>query len=248
VITPALLHSSHALGPKFILWAMTTTLVAPTEQHLQVVSNLEAWKRDGADRVRRFKAAESASEMGVWEIGDWLIEGLDDKEFGTKAYEEAEQITGWQRETLYTVVWVVRKFPPSLRSETALKWSHFKELARIKDENVREKALHRFTDDGFEHSVLDVRSYVDRVLEKLKAGKPKGGKQGNQKTYVQLTVSLKADYRDLVKAYAKAKRTTPELLLREIVMEYLEDNKKEVAAKIESARKSQSSKKPVNGQ
>jgi len=200
---------------------MTTTLVAPTEQHLQVVSNLEAWKRDGADRVRRFKAAESASEMGVWEIGDWLIEGLDDKEFGTKAYEEAEQITGWQRETLYTVVWVVRKFPPSLRSETALKWSHFKELARIKDENVREK---------------------------LKAGKPKGGKQGNQKTYVQLTVSLKADYRDLVKAYAKAKRTTPELLLREIVMEYLEDNKKEVAAKIESARKSQSSKKPVNGQ
>jgi hypothetical protein len=183
--------------------------------------------------------------MGAWEIGDWLIEGLDDKELSSKAYEVAEQITGWQRETLYNVVWVVRRFPmsSSLRSETTLKWSHFKELARVADERVREELLQQFS-NGFEHSVIDVRARVDATIKKL-SGPRDSGKAKKPNGFVSLTVSLAPDSRDQIKALARARAKTPDALLRGIVEEYLANDQKKIESEIRRTRKSQRRSKRV---
>jgi len=179
-----------------------------------------------------------------WAIGDWLVEG--EKQFGEKAYEEAEQITGWERGSLYNVVWVVKRFrEPSLRSETSLKWSHFKELARIQDENGREELLRQFN-DGFAHSVINVRSRVDEVVKKLRERKGPE-KEKTQKSFVYLQVSLKPDDRDQVKRLAKAANLDSDVFLRNIVEEYLERRKKK--ARIPKTRRSKNpprSKKPVS--
>src|SRR2546428_678779 len=109
---------------------MTTSLVVPTESKPPVIGNqpldFETWKENGARHFHNLQMTEKTLETNRWEIGDWLVQG--EGEFGKKAYEEAQRISGWERESLYNVVWVVKKFPTiSLRSETGLKWSHFKE-------------------------------------------------------------------------------------------------------------------------
>jgi hypothetical protein len=197
--------------------------------------DFESWKEDFADHFRSF---ENTREISRWDIGDKLMEG--ESCFGKKAYEEAGQITGWKRGTLYNLVWVVAKFPtPSLRSETNLKWSHFKELAPIEDEKVREEVLRQFN-DGFPHSVLDVRSRVAAVLTKLHKGPTKAKVP---KTFLYL-LSLDPSLRDRVKSLAGAERTTLDVLLRNIVVQYFDDHKKEVAAKIERSKTSGRSEDP----
>jgi len=221
---------------------MTTSLVVRTESEPPILSkrplDFETWKKDGSRRFHSLQTTAKALETDRWAIGDWLIEG--EEEFGKKAYEEAEQITGWERGTLYNVVWVVRRFRTlSLRSETGLKWSHFKELARIEDEQAREVLLRQFN-DGFQHSVLDVRSSVDSFLRKL-SEKKDSEKVKPKKSFVYLQVSLKPNDRDLVKLLAKAERKKPELFLRDIVLEYFDRNKKDVA-KIQGTKNPTSSK------
>jgi hypothetical protein len=211
---------------------MTTTFALPTETHLppdvMKHADFETWKEQGGNLVYSFKKAQNAVETGQWDIGDWLIQG---EKFGKKAYGEAERITGWQRGTLQNVVWVTKKFPISLRSETKLKWSHFKELAKIEDDGVREELLQQFN-DGFEHTVLDVRSRVDAVLIKLKKKKGSANEKP-PKTFVYLQVSLKPDLRDLVKSYARAEGKHPDVLLREIVTAYFKKNKPVIEAAIQ---------------
>jgi hypothetical protein len=206
---------------------MTTSLVAPNESHSPLIgrpsAKFETWKQEGADLVRSFEDNKNAVETDQWAIGDWLLDG--ETKFGEKAYAEAEQITGWVRGHLYNVVWVTRRFPtPSLRSETGLKWSHFKELARIEDENVRIELLQSFN-DGFPHSVLKVRSQVDAVLEKMsKPNSPKDPK--TTKSFVYMRVSLKPNVRNLIQRLAKEERKTPEVFLRNVVQQYLEREEK----------------------
>jgi|SRR5580704_13348170 hypothetical protein len=211
---------------------MTTTLVAPTE--LQPVANanpFNAWKRKGEDLFSRLQDTEKAHETSQWDIGEWLVKGEDN--FGKKAYEAAEQITDWARGTLYNVVSVVRRFPdPSLRSETALTWSHFKELARIKDEKKRLELLDKL-DDGFPKTVQQVRDCVDKALEK-KA--PKQGQPATKAFY--LRTSLKKEEKHLFRALAKKARKTTDQLLRKIVLGYIEEHKREVEIKGPKSRAS----------
>jgi hypothetical protein len=225
---------------------MTTTLIVPAEPQSPVPSNQDsgfaAWKKDGEKRLRNLAAAKDAHERSQWEVGDWLFDG--EKRFGEKAYEAAEELTGWTRGTLYNVVWVVGRFQdPSLRSETRLKWSHFKELARISDQNVREEVVGQLN-DGFPHPVLDVRERVDAVLRKLADNK--GPRRETQsKTWVYLQVSMKPDLRNVVKSYARAKRTHPDVLLRKIVTEYFEEHRREIEATIKR-KNPRGAKKPVD--
>lgn len=178
--------------------------------------------------MRSLQEVKNSFETNRWAIGDWLVDG--ENQFGEKAYGEAEKITGWERGSLYNIVWVVRRFPtPSLRSEASLKWSHFKELARIADENVRVELLRGF-DDGFDHSVLDVRSHVDAVLKGLREKKG-SSKAKAEKTVVYLQISLEPDQRDLIKRLAKAKGETPDVFLRDIVLKYLQGEQRKLSAK-----------------
>jgi hypothetical protein len=219
---------------------MTTALVAPTE--LQPKANakpFDAWKRKGEGLFRRHQDALAAHETSQWDVGDWLVEGEDD--FGKKAYEAAEEVTGWKRGTLYNVVFVVRRFPAnsSLRSETRLKWSHFKELARIpqKYEHLREQILGEFG-DGFECTVESVRQRVDAELEKLKDSedreKPKKEHKRNKFVMVEVPVTRKfgADIRSLAKANEMA--TTE--LLQDFFEKYFPKYKKQIEAAMRHAK------------
>jgi len=206
---------------------MTTTLTLPSETEPSdlAIQPFDTWKAKGENLFRRLQATASSLETNRWDIGDWLIKGQS--EFGEKAYETAERITGWERSSLYNIVWVVGRFPTSsLRSETGLKWSHFKELARIPNEGSREEALRRFN-DGFEHSVLEVRSFVDAVLGKQHEGTGSEGKK--QKSFMLFRVPLKLNYREMVESLEKEERKRLDALLSKVVVEYLEKNDKEEA-------------------
>ena len=220
---------------------MTTSLIVPNEssQLINLPSDLESWKERGAGLLRSLREVKNSFEMNRWAIGDWLVDGED--EFGEMAYSEAAQITGWERGSLYNIVWVVRKFPISLRSETGLKWSHFKELARIEDEKVRQELLRGFN-NGFEQTVLNVRSRVDAVLKNLR--KKRGSKKAKaQKILVYLQVSMEPDQRHRIKRLAKAKGETPDVFLRNIVLNYLGQGQKELPAKIQRSKNPRRSKK-----
>ena len=201
------------------------------------------WKQRGSDlvdEVKKYVKAAEAHEVTQWGIGDWLLQGEDGLgEF--KMYEEAERITGFERNYLYTVVWVVKRFPPSLRKENALRWSHFKELARIPDEQIREQVLVR-VGDGFDHSVRDVRLLVDQELKKLEQQK-RSGKQPRPQKEVYLRVPLSLDEHKQVKQLAKAEGKRPETLLQGIVRSYLVAHKDEISAKVEKPKESRRSQR-----
>jgi len=223
---------------------MTTTLVAPTELLQPIVGNqshdLEMWKGKGAHLLRSLQETQNNFETNRWAIGDWLVDG--ENQFGELAYSEAEKMTGWERGSLYNIVWVVRKFPtPSLRSEASLKWSHFKELARIADEKVRLELLQGFN-NGFEHSVLDVRSRVDAVLKGLR--ERNGSRKAKRSTtLVYMQVSLEPEQRELIKRLARAKGEAPDLFLRDIVLKYLQNDRRELLAKSQQSKKLRQSEK-----
>ena len=204
---------------------MTTTLAPPTESQSPVEAKpFEAWRQKGEELFITLQLKEDAYETSQWDIGDWLLKGEDTLKFGKKAYEAAQQITGWERGTLYNVVSVVRRFQdPSLRSETVLRWSHFKELARIEDAAKRLEVLDKM-DDGFPKTVLQVRDAVDKVIEK----KPAKQRHSAPKAFY-LHTSLKKEERYLFKALAKKRKKTPDQLLRSIVLEFIKKHEEEVA-------------------
>ena len=212
---------------------MTTTLVTDppvSSKHL----DFEAWTERGEKLVGDFQKRDAALEMNQWDIGDWIVQGVDkfEEQKGKQVYDEAMRVTGFDREYLQTVVWVVRRFPSSLRKESTLKWSHFKEMAYLKDEKTRQRVLDKYS-DGLPHSVREVRECVLQELARPKEGG--SGKKRNLK-YVSMRVEFTSAHRTQIKQLAKAKRTTPEVLLRKIIEEYFRDNKKDISEALENAK------------
>jgi hypothetical protein len=220
---------------------MTTNLVVPTESQLPLAGEkltFQAWKEEGKDLVRQIRTSETKHEMDQWEIGEWIIRGVENKEFNkNQAYKAAKEITDFDEEYLQTVVWVVRRFPDtSLRKETTLKWSHFKELAYIEDEKLRDTVLRHFNDGG-DYSVREVREHVREELGKLQGQNSGKKQQAPSKYWVSMQLSLKKTYRDRIKDLARAENKPPDELLGRIVMEYFEEHRKDIAVRIEKAKK-----------
>lgn len=190
-----------------------------------------AWKQKGTELTSKYNETDAALETSQWLIGDWLLDG---ERFGKqKAYAEAAEITGWTIDHLYTVVWVVKRFRDiSLRKETKLKWSHFKELARVKNQNTRQELLEQLS-DGLDHSVLEVRNLVDRTLRNTSSPTKV---QPNDRAY--LRVSFKPRNCVRLKLLAKARHTTPDELLGKIVADYLKTNESRISAEINKAKES----------
>jgi hypothetical protein len=194
------------------------------------------WKKKLEKLVYRLNAHEKGLEASQWRIGDWLLQG--EKDFDEKAYDAAETITGWSRGTLYNIVWVVGKFPTlSLRSETKLQWSHFKELARIKDKKLREEALQEFS-DGHRHSVIEVREEVEKILRK----NGHGPTPSQQKSFVSMQVSFNVGFRKQVKDLAKMATKRPDVLLRELVERYFDEYKAEIIKKLKRRKATNNTK------
>jgi hypothetical protein len=224
---------------------MTTALLVPTETESPIVDSrpFDDWKQEGQDLFLRFQATEEAHEMSQWEIGDWLVKGVKNKDKAQikQAYDAAEQITRWSRGQLYNIVMVVNRFPTaSLRSENNLKWSHFKELARIPADKVRGEVLEEFC-DGFEHSVEAIRTRVDTAVRKLKNeeehdedNRSDNGSSKGRETVVHLRVSLKRKYWDSVRYLADADHKAPDEYLEKIVKKHLRE--KDIAAKVQELR------------
>jgi hypothetical protein len=214
---------------------MTTNLALPTESQPLIGKPFDVWTGQGHDIFSRLRDTEQAYEQSQWEIGEWLVAGLDEFEFDEKAsYKTAKEITGWEYGTLRNVVWIVRRFPNlSLRSDTVLKWSHFKELAPIKSEQERLKLLNRL-DDGFDRTVEQVREFVDKVLDRER--KPAAKQHAAAKGFYLQTSSLNHEQKNIFKALAKKRGKNPKDLLRTIVLEFIAEHKGEIQIK-SAARK-----------
>ena len=106
---------------------MATNTAVPTKSQLPIPSGrtrrdqfkdrrnrnftFQNWKEDGEALLCEFRNNERTLETNQWEIGDWLIKGVENKKFVQKeAYDAAEQITGYDRTYLQTVDWVVGRF------------------------------------------------------------------------------------------------------------------------------------------
>lgn len=192
--------------------------------------DFDTWKQKGETLCQDFQTAKkhavnalTAFESVQWKIAEWIDKG--DKDFGEKAYAAAEQITGWSRNTLYNALWAFRKIGQiSLRSEVALRWSHFKELARLPHEADREQVLQQFS-DGLSYSVRDLREAVDRKqkererLNSTAERRTDGSKDEDALTY--LSVPLYPRERQTLKRLAKEKGTRVDALLRDIVVAHL---------------------------
>ena len=217
---------------------MTTTLVRPTESHFPEVSSrhldFDTWAEKGEKLVGDFRTKDAALEMDQWKIGDWIVQGVDNDKFEKQqVYDKAMRITGFDREYLQTVVWVVRRFPnSSLRKESTLKWSHFKEMAYLKNDKTRETVFEKFS-DGLPHSVREVR---ECVLQRLAEPKEGGSGKKRKLKYVYMRVEFTSAHRTQIEQLAKAKRTTPEVLLRKIIEEYFQENKKDISEALENAK------------
>jgi hypothetical protein len=208
---------------------MATTLVAETPAP-SFDEQFDVWTERGRELQARLNETNATAEGYQWKLGDWLLKG--EKDFGEKkAYDEAEQLTGETRNYLYNVVWVVNRFPnSSLRKETILKWSHFKELARIKDKKTREEVLSQ-VDDGLEHTVLEVRQIVDRTLNRI------SGSHGKErvKGVAYVRVPFTPNDRKLLKKLASSGGKTLDELLAKIVTDYLKANKSQIEKKLKKA-------------
>lgn len=184
-------------------------------------STFEDWTKEGYAKFARFQETEEAHEQSQWAVGKWLVEGLD--AFDEKAYKTAKEITGWELGSLRNIVWVVRRFlDASLRSDTVLKWSHFKELAPIKSDQKRLELLHKL-DDGYDRTVEQVRVFVDKVLDRER----KPAKHGAPKGFYLHTAPLKQEERKMFKAIAKKQKKSPDVLLRSIVLDFIAKHKDE---------------------
>jgi hypothetical protein len=203
---------------------MTTTLIVPDQSGVvRRFEDLNAWSQHGTKLFGDLKSNRRALEVNQWEIGDWLVGG--ENQFGKNAaYSEAQEISGWTRESLYNITWVVKKFPPSLRSEISLGWSHFKELARIGDEKVRETVLQQFS-DGLSHSVLDVRARVDMVNSSYRQiGKTSKEKPKDETVSFRIAVDPKLA--DQIRNRARIAEISPEDWLTRIVTKHLKTTSK----------------------
>lgn len=217
----------------------TLTISQPNPAVVSTESTkFDRWKLQGESLVKGLRDNEERIETNQWEIGDWIVRG---EGFGEKAYAEAERLTGFDRNYLYNVVWVVKRFPlgSSLRKETDLKWSHFKELAWIEDEKLRGQVLNQITDGRLYLNVPTVRELRAIVEKALNTNSASTGQSASKKPgpLKYLSVPLTDDQCVLIKRLANAKQKSRDELLGEIVTDYLRKNKPTILKKVEAFEK-----------
>src|SRR5260370_36490857 len=75
--------------------------------------------------------------MASWDLGDWLVSG---EKHLSAAYDEAEEITGLARGSLYNIASLARQFPISRRHEN-LSFYHYAKVAALEDESQQDRLL-----------------------------------------------------------------------------------------------------------
>lgn len=92
-------------------------------------------------------------------IGDWIKES-EDFEYG-KTYKFFAKQFNVDEATIRDWVWVARATELSLRKDN-LRYSHYKELARVKDDDLRRDIAIRAGEGGW--SVRKLRQHINTVL------------------------------------------------------------------------------------
>ena len=119
-----------------------------------------------ADVIRRFEIAEMCRD---------IVEG-DGNHYGSRAVEKASEALGWDptwflRQAAVPARWSKRQFE-QLAAKTdrhgiTLNWSHFVELARIKDDERRDRLVKTARDDGLSVSDLKKRIKADAPPQRV---------------------------------------------------------------------------------
>ncbi len=216
------------------------TSVDPTTH--EIAFDHEAWRNKGADIVARGRVAEHQSKesrrakvLTLFELGDWLISG----EHLSAAYDEAVEITGFARETLYNIVSVARRFPISRRREN-LEFSHYVVVAPITDESVQDELLENGSKK--ELSVREMRYTVEtswtRPLAKEETAKARGnryddGVERNPNEYPKrIGVWLNPKSAKLIRLIARAHKKQPGEVLGGWAHTYFVANREAITAEV----------------
>jgi hypothetical protein len=204
-----------------------TDIVPGFPEHLQQPCSLEGYKltlqmllAKGNELAKRHGRSAADLESWQWIVADCIAWG--EKHLKDTAYSEAHEQTGLALPTLYNMVWVARRIPISLRRESKLKWSHFKELARIKDDARREELLTRteMGAGGPYRTPLTVRRLRELVDRELKKSKLKALPKDSKKLSFYCA---REDYKKL-RQIAKAHGKTVTELLTGYLAEYIKAN------------------------
>ena len=193
----------------------TLTLEAPTAI---LTFDVDAW-REKVQRLARaeagftgdYKKALRQLSQANWDIGDCLLEG--DKHLKDDAYVQAAKLTGKKQATLWRLAQVARVFPDDSRRRESLYWSHYKEVAKIKDQATRDRLL--MNAENGDLSVKRLRVLVEREL------KPPASKSGARTVGVPFPPNAFTRITKL----AKARHAMTSNLIYSIVAEYLDSKK-----------------------
>ena len=209
-----------------------TDIVPGFPEHLQQPCSLEGYKltlqmllAKGNELAKRHGRSAADMESWQWIVADCIAWG--EKHLKGAAYAEAAKQCerfgiSLERNTLYNMVWVARRIPLSLRRETKLKWSHFKELARIQDDQLREQMLYaaKIGSGGYKSDPLTVRRLRELVDRELKKSKVKTPPKDSKKLSFYCA---REDYKKL-RRIAKAHGKTVTELLTGYLAEYIKAN------------------------
>ena len=92
-------------------------------------------RKRGEKLVGDFQTKEAALETDQWEIGDWIVQGVNkfEKQKGKQqVYDGGNANHGVRPRVPANCRLGCEAFPgSSLRKESTLKWSHFKEMAYL---------------------------------------------------------------------------------------------------------------------
>ena len=124
-------------------------VVSPVALSLPSDMTYERWNEIG-------KSLAIVERGAQWWIGDWLRYG--EHTYGEK-YKRAEQVTGYDQQTLRNFKWVSGEYAVSCRQDN-LSWNHYLSAASL-EPSVRTEMLRSAADNGW--SVSELRLQINRI-------------------------------------------------------------------------------------
>jgi hypothetical protein len=167
-------------------------------------ASLDNWMQSGKDLV----AGQGAAHQ--FAIADWLLYG--DERWGEMAYDKAEEVTGFARQTLYDYVSTARSFPPETRKYPSASFNHYRAVASVGDLEKRDFLM-------LQAGACTVRELRDKVNPRLS----KQDKFTRQvKGDASITVIVSGYERTVLKDLASLRGVDISVIVRPLIAEYIE--------------------------
>jgi hypothetical protein len=129
----------------------------------------EVWIREGRELGARRAGRKKEGEQIPFRVGDWLVNGEDQgfiRWVMSPDYREAEQLTGYKRDSLYKFAYVARHVPSCIRMQS-LPWAMHQTVAPVGKQfgpDTQKKLLQHAEDARPRLSVAKFNAFVREKL------------------------------------------------------------------------------------